>query len=389
MRDGWEIKKLGEVCVIERGGSPRPIQSYLTDDPNGLNWIKIGDAVEGSKYIVSTKERIIPEGLKKTRFVHKGDFLLSNSMSFGRPYILAIDGCIHDGWLVIHDANNRFDKSFLYYYLSSKNIYEEFKRLAVGGVVNNLNSELVRNVNVSIPPLSEQEHIVEELDLLSGVIEKKRQQLKELDNLAQSIFYDMFGDPVGNDKGWNIVKFADGCVEIGDGLHGTPNYDVEGTIPFINGTNLIDGRIIVTDRTLFVNETEAMKYRVKMDTNTVLLSINGTLGKTAIYQDENVILGKSACFCRLKKEYFNVVFVERLMNTDYFKKFLEENSSKSTIKNVGLKTIRNYKIVVPSLFLQQEFAEKIEAIEKQKELVKQSLAEAETLFNSRMDYYFN
>lgn len=151
MKEGWEIKKLGEVCVIERGGSPRPIQSYLTDDEDGVNWIKIGDATDGSKYITSTKEKIRPEGVKKSRFVHKGDFILSNSMSFGRPYILAIDGCIHDGWLVIHDKENAFDKSYLYYYLGSSSIYNEFKRLAVGGVVNNLNSELVRNVKVTIP----------------------------------------------------------------------------------------------------------------------------------------------------------------------------------------------------------------------------------------------
>ena len=156
MKRNWEYKKLGEVCTIERGGSPRPIEKFITDDPNGLNWIKIGDAVEGSKYITSTKEKIKPEGLKKTRLVHKGDFILSNSMSFGRPYILDIDGCIHDGWLVIHDENKVFDKIYLYYLLSSPNMYSEFKRLAVGGVVNNLNSQLVRNVSVAIPPLEEQ-----------------------------------------------------------------------------------------------------------------------------------------------------------------------------------------------------------------------------------------
>lgn len=142
MRHGWEIKKLGEVCEIERGGSPRPIKEYLTDSQEGINWIKIGDA-DGSKYITKTKEKIKPEGIKKSRYVYSGDFLLSNSMSFGRPYILAIDGCIHDGWLVIHDTNNYFNKSYLYYYLGSSNIYQEFKRLAVGGVVNNLNTALV------------------------------------------------------------------------------------------------------------------------------------------------------------------------------------------------------------------------------------------------------
>ena len=125
---GWEVKKLGKVCLIERGGSPRPISAFITNDDNGVNWIKIGDAEDGSMYINSTKEKIKPEGVKKSRMVHKGDFILSNSMSFGKPYILGVDGCIHDGWLVIRDENNVFDKSFLYYYLGSSFIYNEFKR---------------------------------------------------------------------------------------------------------------------------------------------------------------------------------------------------------------------------------------------------------------------
>ena len=110
---GWEVKKLGEVCLIERGGSPRPIKDYITEEEDGLNWIKIGDAQEGSIFINSTKEKIRKEGLKKTRMVHKGDFILSNSMSFGRPYIMGVDGCIHDGWLVLHDTNNTFNKLYL------------------------------------------------------------------------------------------------------------------------------------------------------------------------------------------------------------------------------------------------------------------------------------
>ena len=151
---GWDVKKIGEVCIVERGGSPRPINAFITDDENGVNWIKIGDATEGSRFITSTKEKIIPEGVRKSRMVYKGDFILSNSMSFGRPYIMGVDGCIHDGWLVLRDKDNVFDKTYLYYYLGSSHVYQEFKRLAVGGVVNNLNSELVRGVRVAIPALN-------------------------------------------------------------------------------------------------------------------------------------------------------------------------------------------------------------------------------------------
>lgn len=182
----YVVKKLGEVCSIERGGSPRPITDYITDAENGINWIKIGDAVEGSKYIMSTAEKIKPEGMKKSRFVHKGDFILSNSMSFGKPYILGVDGCIHDGWLVIHDDNKFFDKSYLYYYLSSPTLYCEFKRLAVGGVVNNLNSKLVRGVKVAIPPINLQHQFASKIEAIEHQKELIKQSIKEVETLFNS-----------------------------------------------------------------------------------------------------------------------------------------------------------------------------------------------------------
>ena len=148
----WEYCKLGEVLLIERGGSPRPIKSYLTNSPRGINWIKIGDADEGSRFIVSTKEKICPDGAKKSRRVEQGDFILSTSMSFGRPYILKTNGCIHDGWLVLRDQGKRFEKLWLYEALSSQQVHAEFQKLARGGVVNNLNRDLVASVPILIPP---------------------------------------------------------------------------------------------------------------------------------------------------------------------------------------------------------------------------------------------
>jgi type I restriction enzyme S subunit len=118
MKEAWELKKLGEVLTIERGGSPRPIKKYLTDSSEGINWIKISDATASNKYIYETKEKITKDGLHKTRLVNEGDFLLSNSMSFGRPYIMKTTGCIHDGWLVLkQDEKKVFETEYLYYLL--------------------------------------------------------------------------------------------------------------------------------------------------------------------------------------------------------------------------------------------------------------------------------
>lgn len=149
----WPERTLGSMLDIARGGSPRPIKSYLTSDPAGINWIKIGDAVNGSRYIENTAERIKPSGAKKSRLVHSGDFLLSNSMSFGRPYILKTEGCIHDGWLVLQGVDEYFNSLFLYQLLASDDMLHRFRGLVRGGVVNNLNKDLVSTVSVMVPPI--------------------------------------------------------------------------------------------------------------------------------------------------------------------------------------------------------------------------------------------
>lgn len=170
--ESWEWVRLGNVSEIARGGSPRPIKDYLTEAPDGLNWIKIGDTDKGGKYINSCKEKIKPEGLKKTRMVHPGDFLLTNSMSFGRPYITNIEGCIHDGWLMISPYANAFNQSYLYYVLASAFAYKQFCGKVAGAVVQNLNSDKVADSYVPLPPLAEQKRIVEKIEQLFKSIDK-------------------------------------------------------------------------------------------------------------------------------------------------------------------------------------------------------------------------
>jgi len=168
--DSWEWVRLGTVLEIARGGSPRPIQQYLTTEPDGINWIKIGDTDKGGKYIYKTKEKIRPEGVAKSRMVHSGDFLLTNSMSFGRPYILKSDGCIHDGWLVLSNRFECYSVDFLYYILSSPFAYYQFCDSVSGAVLKNLNSDKVANALFPLPPLSEQKRIVQRIEELLPLV---------------------------------------------------------------------------------------------------------------------------------------------------------------------------------------------------------------------------
>ena len=163
---GWEYVKLGEIFVIERGGSPRPIEDFITESENGINWIKIGDTKGITKYIFTTQEKIRPEGLKKSRMVYEGDFILSNSMSFGRPYIMKTCGCIHDGWLVIRTNKEIINNDYLYYILSSSFVFQQFSNLAKGSTVKNLNIDAVKQVFIYLPPLAEQHRIVAKIEEL-------------------------------------------------------------------------------------------------------------------------------------------------------------------------------------------------------------------------------
>ena len=184
--------RLGDCVSILRGGSPRPIDAYITDDPDGINWIKIGDTSADELYITRTREKIIPSGVKKSRRVFQGDLILSNSMSFGRPYILQIDGCIHDGWLLIRDEGNVFEKRFLCYYLGSDNVIAQYKRFAAGSCVNNLNSELVGNVEICCPPYSTQQKIADMLTVLDSRIDHENRTYEALLRMRTSLLQQLF-----------------------------------------------------------------------------------------------------------------------------------------------------------------------------------------------------
>ncbi|MEO2466640.1 restriction endonuclease subunit S [Bifidobacterium catenulatum] len=190
--DPWEQRKLSELVEIERGGSPRPIERYITDDPCGLNWVKIGDAPELGRYITQTAEKIKPEGLAKTRQVYPGDLVLSNSMSFGRPYIMAIKGCIHDGWLLIRDAQKHFDPIFLCHMLGAPQMLNQYRMFAAGSTVNNLNKELVGKAIVSLPSKDEQREIGIVLDRLDSLITLHQRKLELLRNIKKSMLDKMF-----------------------------------------------------------------------------------------------------------------------------------------------------------------------------------------------------
>lgn len=167
----WTEKMFNDFMKIKRGASPRPIENFITTSMDGVNWIKIGDAPRYGKNIVSTKEKITPHGAAHSVRVYPGDFLLSNSMSFGRPYILSVEGCIHDGWLRLYEFQSKANDEFLYYLLSSSYVQKQYEAFAAGSGVQNLNKEVVKKVSVFLPSIPEQEKIAETLSNFDSYID--------------------------------------------------------------------------------------------------------------------------------------------------------------------------------------------------------------------------
>lgn len=361
MKEGWEEKRIDEVCSIARGGSPRPIKNYITNDSNGLNWIKIGDTDMGGKYIYSTKEKIRPEGLKKSRWVEEDEFLLSNSMSFGRPYILKTNGCIHDGWLVLRDYQKYLNIEFFYYVLSSEYVQNQFRTKAQGSTVSNLNTDRVASVTIPVPPLSEQQRIVDYLDATFAKIDAMKANAGKALNEVKALFQAALKEMLEPKEGWEEKKLKEITSEIGDGLHGTPKYTDDGNYYFVNGNNFENGLIKIKDNTKRVGFEEYEKYRINLNSSTVLLSINGTIGKTAFYNGESIILGKSACYINvlptLLKEYLRFFLL-----SEFFMIYANKNARQATIINLGLKEIRNMPIPIPPLSEQQRIVETLDSL---------------------------
>lgn len=390
----WKMVKLGEVCIIERGGSPRPISSYITDELDGVNWIKIGDAESDSMYINNTKEKIKLEGMKKSRFVKKGDFILSNSMSFGRPYILNIDGCIHDGWLLIRDNNNIFDKKFLYYSLSSPIVNMQFKKSAVGGVVNNLNSDIVRKTNVPFPPLEVQKHIADTLDKTQEIIDGHKKQLEELDNLIKATFYDMFGDPVTNEKNWEVKKMKEISSLITKGS--SPNWqgikytEDSSQVLFVTSENVRGGYLNLDKPKYLEKKFNDIQKRSVLKYGDLLINIVGaSIGRAAVYNlNKQANINQAVALVRCNKD-INLIYICQYLNSPKAHIMYGEMQVDVARANLSLENIGDLEIIYPPLDLQNKFAQIVTKIEEQKSLVKQLITESQNLFNSLMSKYFD
>ena len=371
-----KYKALKDVCQITMGQSPE--STSYNDTKEGIPFFQ-GNADFGEKY---PTERVWCNEPKK--IAQPEDILISVRAPIGALNYAKSECCIGRGLAAI-TVPDMATRNYIFHLLKAKNI--ELNRKGTGSTFKAISKSVLEEVQVPIISENEQQKIVKIMDLLEDIIRKRKDELRSLDKLIRARFVEMFGDPVENEMEWKTSSLNSLCDGIGDGLHGTPEYDDNGGYPFINGNNLIDGKIIVTDTTKHIGQSEYERLYIPISTNAILISINGTLGKLAFYNGEKISLGKSACYCNLKSSV-NKLFVYSLMKSNAFIGFLEKSATKSTIKNVGLKALREYKVILPPMKLQNQFADFVQQADKSKVAIQKSLDEVQLLFDSLMQKYF-
>lgn len=364
----WMTKKLGDLCDIARGGSPRPIQQYLTNSPDGINWIKISDASASSKYIYETKEKIKPEGVTKSRLVQKDDFLLSNSMSFGRPYIMKISGCIHDGWLVLKDKSGLFDQDYLYYFLNSQAAYKQFDNLAAGSTVRNLNTQLVKNVIIPIPSIEEQKRIVEILDkAFEGIAQAEANTRQNLINIRN--FFKRYLDKSihKNNSNWDRVKFQDILSQQPRNGWSPPaeNHSDIG-VPVLTLSS-VTGFHFNIQKIKFTNAPVKVGAHYWLNNGEFLMTRSNTselVGHVAICEN---ITEPTICCDLIMKMSINPQWAETKFIYWYFRtsklRHLISNSAQGanpTMKKINKAIVQNFPVCIPPIVEQKKIVEQIE-----------------------------
>ena len=371
MKQGWEIKSIDSICDIKTG----KLDANASSENGAYPFFTCSkEILRIDNYAYDCECVLIAGNGDLNVKYYNGKF-----NAYQRTYIITL-------------KTNVNYISLKYIFKFFEKYVERLRQLSVGGVIKYIKLGDLANAKLPIPSFAEQEKIVAELDCLSGIIEKKKQQLKEYDALAQSIFYEMFGNPIDNEKGFAIKCLGDIANSVN---YGTSSPAVEGgKYTYLRMNNLTyNGYLDLTDiKSIDVPEKDLDKYIVRK--GDILFNRTNSkelVGKTALFDlDKEMIIAGYIIRVRININEVIPIYVVRYMNTAFMKSYLA-NLCKGAVNqaNINSKELKAIPIPVPPLALQQEFAHKIEAIEKQKELIKQSIAETETLFNSRMDYYFN
>ena len=388
MKQGWEYKKLGEIGNIVTGSTPST-KDESNYSPREYCFVKPSDLPsQGIVLIEETEYYVSRKGLSKSRVLPTGSVLVSCIGSIGKIGILTKEACSNQQINAIIPKND-IDSKFIAYSIYAYRFLLE--SIANAPVVPIINKTDFSKIQIPLPPKSTQLSIVSELDKINELIRLKKEQLKDYDNLAQSIFYEIFGDPVENKKGWEVKKLGEVCITITDGDHMPPPKSESG-IPFLTISDINkETRELDFSNTYFVpiEYYNNLKEERKAKLNDLLYTVTGSYGIPVIVKDERQFcFQRHIALIRPQKEVLSTYFLCYWVLSAAVKSIADKVATGIAQKTVGLNSIRKFEIIIPPLPLQHLFAQRIEQIERQKSAVQKSITDLETLLASRMQYWF-
>lgn len=387
MREGWEYKKLGEVCEVVSGSTPKTnVPEYWGE---GHYWVTPAELNDTIVYIDKTERQITDEALTKTklRLLPVGAVLLSSRAPIGKVAITKTEMYCNQGFKNCICSDSIYNK-YLFYFLRLKKEY--LNSLGRGATFKEISKSIVESITIPLPPKSAQLAIVSELDKINELIRLKKEQLKDYDNLAQSIFYDMFGDPVENEKGWEVKKLGEVCSQITDGTHNSPTNTKNGDFKYVTAKNIKKEGIVLDNITYVDADTHHSIYsRCNPEYGDILYIKDGaTTGIATINNlNEEFSLLSSVALLKLEDKIINY-YLKAVLNTPSLYNCIRTNMGGAAITRLTLVKIKAIKIPLPPLPLQHLFAQRIEQIERQKSAVQKSITDLKTLLASRMQYWF-
>lgn len=386
MREGWKYKKLKDVASLITDGDW--IESRHQSE-SGIRLIQTGNVGNGIFKAKDDKPHYISEDtfleLGCTE-IFRGDCLVSRLPEpVGRACIIPEVGCrmiTAVDCTIIRFKDCVLPKLFVYY-TRSKQYKREIDNSTTGTTRKRISRKNLESVSIPLLPVDEQNKIVAELDLLTGIIDKQKQQLKELDTLAQSIFYDMFGSPDANEKEWIMKSLAEiGTIVSGSTPSTSDESNWDGDVNWVTPAEL--GVQLFYGETRRKITSKAAKSLTIMPIGTLLMSSRAPIGKLAI---------TSVPMC-CNQGFKNIVCGNNVNNIYlYYCLMLNINSIKAmgrgaTFKEVSKQAVSSFEIMLPPMNLQELFAQKILSIESQKKSINRSIAESQKLFDYTMDKYF-
>lgn len=389
MRKGWEFKKLGEICSSDLGKTLNKSKDVGNMHPYLCAINILWDSID----LTTLKEACFKDDEIDRYTVKYGDLLVCEGGDTGRAAIWdRKEPILYQNALHRLRFKEDVDARFIMYNLwHKKQIGEIDHKYSKGVTILHLVKSALLSIPILLPPLSTQLAIVSELDKINELIRLKKEQLKDFDNLAQSLFYEMFGDPVENEKGWEVKKLGEICTDITDGDHMPPPKSESG-IPFITISDIDkDTRCLNFENTFYVPEDyyNNLKENRKPQKGDLLYTVTGSYGIPVLVKtDKKFCFQRHIALLRPDKEILSAIFLCYWVLSDGVKFMADKVATGIAQKTVGLNSIRRFSCILPPLPLQRLFAQRIEQIEREKSEVQKSILDLETLLASRMQYWF-